>query len=300
LPLLAGGRTLGVLGVADRADQRALSATERTVLATFADQTAVALDRLTLLHEAQRAELLARADELKSALMSAVSHDLRTPLASIIAAVTSLQQPGMEWDEATRREFLQDIYEEAERLNRLVGNLLDLARIEGGALHPAKDWYSIDEVILAVLARLEGRLAGRPVTTEIAPDQPLLLLDFTALDQVLTNLLENAMKYTPPGTAIRVTAQREGNEVRVSVTDAGPGVPPEHLSRLFDRFYRVESGTRPQGMGLGLAISKGLIEAHDGRIAARNMPGGGLQISFTLPIPPTGPEAAPARRDAGA
>ena len=285
VPLRAGGRTLGVLGVADTPGGRPLAPAERTVLGTFADQTAVALERLTLLQEAQRAEVLARADELKSALISTVSHDLRTPLASIIAAVTSLLEPTMQWEEATRREFLQSIYDEAQRLNRLVGNLLDMSRIESGVLRPAQDWYGIDEVITAVTRRLEASLAPYRVTVDVAADLPLLLLDFTEIDQVLTNLLENAVRYTPPGTALRISAQRRGPEVAVSVADSGPGVPPEDLARLFDKFYRIEGRSRPQGMGLGLAISKGLIAAHGGRIVARNVPGGGLQITFTLPIP---------------
>lgn len=294
VPLQAGGRTLGVLGVADKTNQRPLTTAERTVLATFADQTAVALERLTLLREAERAEVLARTDELKSALMSAVSHDLRTPLASIVASVTGLLEPGLALDEATRREFLQGIYEEAQRLNRLVGNLLDMSRIEGGALRPEQDWYNIREVIMAVVERLTPRLAGRPVTVEVPRDLPLLLLDFTEIDQVLTNLVENALKYTPPGTAITIAALRHDQAVAVSVTDQGPGVPAEHLQYLFDKFYRVEGagppGRRPKGLGLGLAISKGLIVAHGGQITAHNIPGGGLQMVFTLPIPP-GPAA---------
>ena len=301
VPLRAGGRTLGILGVADKDDDpQPLTPAERTILATFADQAAVALERLTLLHEAERAEVLARTDELKSALMSAVSHDLRTPLASIIASTTSLLEPGMQWDEETRRDFLQGIDEEAQRLNRLVGNLLDMSRIEGGALHPQQDWYRVDEVIRAVVERLEARLAAHPVTLDIAPGLPLILLDFTEIDQVLTNLLENALKYTPPGTAIRIAARRRGDEIEVSVTDRGPGVPPKHLAHLFDRFYRVESQTRPQGMGLGLAISKGLIAAHGGRITARNVPEGGLQMVFTLPIPPVAqPAETPVLAGAG-
>lgn len=291
VPLRAAGRTLGVLGVADKTNQRPLTTAERTVLATFADQTAVALERLTLLREAERAEVLARTDELKSALMSAVSHDLRTPLASIVASVTGLLELGLSLDEATRREFLQGIYEEAQRLNRLVGNLLDMSRIEGGALRPEQDWYNIREVIMAVVERLAPRLEGRPVTVEVPRDLPLLLLDFTEIDQVLTNLVENALKYTPPGTAITIAAHRQDQAIAVSVTDQGPGVPPEHLRYLFDKFYRVEGagpqGRRPQGLGLGLAISKGLIAAHGGRITARNMSGEGLQVVFTLPIPPS-------------
>jgi two-component system sensor histidine kinase KdpD len=286
VPLRAGGRTLGVLGVADTRHGRPLAPAERTVLSTFADQTAVALERVTLLREAQRAEVLARADELKSALLSTVSHDLRTPLGAIIAAVTSLLEPDMHWDAAARREFLQGIYDEAQRLNRLVGNLLDMSRIESGVLHPAQDWYGIDEVITAVTGRLEAQLAPYPLTVVVAPDLPLLRLDFTEIDQVLTNLLENAVRYTPAGTPIRISARRHGAEVAVRVSDVGPGVPAADLPRLFDKFYRRAGHVRPQGMGLGLAICKGLIEAHGGRITAQNRPGGGLQITFTLPVPP--------------
>lgn len=284
VPLRAGRSTIGALGLADKANGRPLTEAERTVLATFADQAAVALERLALLREAQRAEMLARTDELKSALMSAVSHDLRTPLASIMASVTSLLEPGIEWDDETKQEFLQGIYDEARRLNRLVGNLLDMSRIEGGALRPEMDWYSIAEVIQSVLGRLEGRLADHPAAVRVEEGLPLALFDFTEIDQVLTNLLENAAKYTPPGTPVDVEAHRTGGYIEVSVTDAGRGVASEHLPYLFDKFYQADKRRRGGGTGLGLAISKGLVEAHGGRIRATNRPGGGLSISFTLPV----------------
>jgi two-component system sensor histidine kinase KdpD len=285
VPLRAGGHTIGVLVVADKRNHQPLTPAERTVLATFADQAAVALERLRLLREAQRAEVLARTDELKSALMSAVSHDLRTPLASIMASVTSLLEPEITWDAATQRDFLQGIYDEARRLNDLVGNLLDMSRIEGGALQPEKDWYAIEEVIGGVVQRLEPRLAAHPVRVQVEPDLPLLRLDFSEIDQVLTNLVENALKYTLPGTAITITARRAGATVEVTVADNGPGVPAEDLRYLFDKFYRVDKRVRTGGTGLGLAISKGLIEAHGGRIGAHNQPVGGLAVTFTLPLP---------------
>lgn len=284
VPLRAAGRTLGVLAVADKKDNALFTPAERTVLATFADQAAVALERLTLLREAERAELLARTDELKSALMSAVSHDLRTPLASIMASVTSLLEPKMEWDEETEREFLQGIYDEARRLNRLVGNLLDMSRIEGGALHPEKDWYAISEVIEAVVQRLEPLLADHPLTMRLADDIPLLRFDYTEIDQVLSNLIENAIKYSPKGAAIQVGARRMEDRVEVSVEDSGPGVTPEQLQRLFEKFYRADNRNRSLGTGLGLAITKGFVEAHGGQIWAQNELEGGLKVVFTLPI----------------
>lgn len=284
MPLRVGQRIIGVLAVADKLGHRPFTVAERTVLATFAAQAAVALERLYLLREAQRAEMLARTDDLKSALMSAVSHDLRTPLASIMTSVTSLLEPDIEWDEQTRRDFLQGIYDEARRLNRLVGNLLEMSRIEGGALRPEKDWYSIGEVIGAVVQRLEPLAADHRIQVDVAPDIPLVLLDFVEVEQVLTNLLENAIKYTPASTVVQVTARAVGDHVQVQVEDNGPGVSAEHLPHLFKKFYYVDNGKQSKGTGLGLAISKGLVEAHGGRIWAKSRLGEGLQITFTLPL----------------
>lgn len=284
VPLRAANHTPGVLGVADKTDGRPLSSAERTVLATFADQVAVALERMRLLREVDRAEMLDRTDKLKSALMSAVSHDLRTPLASIMASVTSLLADDVEWDRETQQDFLQQIYSQARRLNSLVGNLLDMSRIEGGALKPEMDWYSIEEVAQAVVRRLEPDLAEHRLTVEIAENLPLTMLDFSEIDQVLTNLLDNALKYTPPGSHLHLSVNSLGSMLQVTLADDGPGVPAEHLPHLFDKFYQVDSKRSGHGAGLGLAISKGLVEAHGGRIAARNRPGGGLEISFTLPV----------------
>jgi two-component system sensor histidine kinase KdpD len=284
-PLRVGNRTIGVLGLADKVGQTFTSA-ERTILATFADQAAVALERLRLLREADRAEVLDRTDKLKSALMSAVSHDLRTPLASIMASVTSLLEPDIKWDQETQQDFLQGIYDEARRLNVLVGNLLDMSRIEGGALRPERDWYSIAEVVGAVVQRLEPSLADHPITVTMADDLPMTLLDFSEIDQVLSNLLENATKYTPPSTPLVVEVRRNIDSIEVKVADAGPGVPAKDIPHIFDKFYKVSSGQRTRGAGLGLAISKGLVEAHGGKIWAKNNPVGGLEVIFTLPIVP--------------
>lgn len=307
-PLKAGERTIGVLGVADKRNGQSFTPVERTILNTLADQTAVALERLRLLREAEKVEILARTDELKSALVSAVSHDLRTPVASMMALVTGLLDPEARWDKKTQREFHQIIYDELVRLNRLVGNLLDMSRIEGGALRPAGGWYSIAEVIESVVERLEPRLADHPITTSVSEDMPLALFDFTEMDQVLTNLIENAVKYTPPGTPIAIRARYavSGNAanievIEVAVEDSGPGVAPEHLPHLFDKFYRVDPHRArggSGGIGLGLSISKGLIEAHGGRIEATERPEGGLRVAFSIPVKGSGqlagtrPEAA--------
>ncbi len=284
VPLCTAQRAIGVLAVADKTDRRPFTAAERTALATFADQTVVALERLDLLEEAARAETLARTDELKSALMAAVSHDLRTPLASIIASVTSLQAPDMGLDAEAHADLLDGIYDQARRLNRLVGNLLDMSRIEGGALRPEQDWNSLGEVIEGAVHRLEPRLIEHPLTVDVPPDLPLIWLDYSEIDQVLTNLLENAIRYTPPNTPILIRARRSGDWVEVAVSDAGPGVAALHLPYLFDKFYRATERQASTGTGLGLAISRGLIQAHGGTMAATSAPGQGLTVLFTLPV----------------
>ena len=283
-PLRVEGRALGVLGVAVGSRAQPFSGAEQTLLATLADQVALALDRLRLRDEADRAELLEQTDGLKSALIHAVSHDLRTPLAAIKATVTSLLDSSIQWDSATQREFLQGVDEECDRLTRLVSNLLDISRIEGGVLHLERDWYAIDEVINTVRRRLAPRLADHPLTVDIAPNLPLVPLDFVKMDQVLTNLLENAIKYTPPGTPIGIRALAGDGRLIVVVQDGGSGVASQHLSHLFDKFYRVAAPGQAQGSGLGLAIVHGMVLAHGGTISARSLPGQGLTVTFTLPL----------------
>jgi two-component system sensor histidine kinase KdpD len=216
-----------------------------------------------------------------------------------MASVTSLLDPDITWNQETQQDFLQAILDQARRLNVLVGNLLDMSRIEGGALRPEKDWYSVAEVVEAVVQRLEPALAEHPVTISIEADLPMTLLDFSEIDQVLTNVLENAIKYTPPSTRITIDVRHSGANIEVKVADSGPGVPSEYLSQLFDKFYKVNSGQRTTGTGLGLAISKGLIEAHGGRIWAKNRPGGGLEVTFTLPIVAARGDALAAKSEAG-
>jgi two-component system sensor histidine kinase KdpD len=201
-----------------------------------------------------------------------------------MTSVTSLLEPDIQWDAETRRDFLQGIHDEALRLNKLVGNLLEMSRIEGGALRPEKDWYSIGEVIGSVVQRFEASAPEHHIQVSIDWDIPLVLLDFVQIGQVLTNLLENAIKYTPAGTTVRVKARLAGSEVQVQVADNGPGVPPGHLPHLFEKFYYVSERAPSKGTGLGLAICKGLVEAHGGRIRADSQPGQGLQVTFTLPL----------------
>jgi two-component system sensor histidine kinase KdpD len=218
-------------------------------------------------------------------LLNAVSHDLRTPLATIMASAGSLRQQDVVWTEEERQGFAQAIEEQAERLNRLVGNLLDLSRIEGGSLRPHKTWHDFASLVEDVLLRLGPVTRRHRVRVSIPDGLPPVLLDPVEIDEVLYNLVENAAKYAPPDTEITIEAEPAGETLRVSVSDRGSGIPPTALPRLFDAFYRVvDAQPRAAGLGLGLAIVKGLVEAHGGRVWVENRAGGGARFTFTLPL----------------
>ena len=251
---------------------------------TFLDQATSVIERARLRRESLQIELLRRTDKLRAALLSSVSHDLRTPLSSIKAAASSLLQEDVQWDEDARRSFALAIEHESDRLNRLVGNLLDMSRIEGGALKPEKEWYPVTELIHDVLGHMQPILQGRTVLTHLPDDLPPVELDYLQIDQVLSNLIENAVRYTPPETPIEVSARREDDQMVISVADRGPGIPEKEKMYIFDKFYRVLGTPHGTGSGLGLAVCKGLVEAHGGSIWEENRSGGGAIFRFTLPI----------------
>jgi two-component system sensor histidine kinase KdpD len=264
---------------ADRSDPRS------AFFWAFIDQATSMIEHARLHRESLQVEVLQRTDELRAALISSVSHDLRTPLTSIKAAASSLLQDDVQWDDEARRSFMLAIEHEADRLNRLVENLLDLSRIEGGALQPEKEWYPLGELLHDVLARMQPLLQGRVVTTDLPPNLPPVKLDYMMIDQVLTNLLENALRYTPTSSPIEISVSTTTTEVLLAVVDRGPGIPPDDLERIFDKFYRVMGHTREiSGSGVGLAVCRGLVEAHGGRIWAVNRPGGGAIFRLTLPL----------------
>jgi two-component system sensor histidine kinase KdpD len=244
-----------------------------------------AVDRARLREEANAAEVLRRADLAKSALLDAVSHDLRTPLASIVASAGSLLQGDVEWADEERRGFSEAIEQEAQRLDRIVGNLLDLSRLESGVLQPDRGWYEPTALIHDVAGRLRPMVAPRGLRLELPDELPPVLLDYSEVDQVLSNLIENAAKYSPPESEILVSASVRDGSLLVSVADAGPGIGADAMPRLFEPFFRA-SGARRGGSGLGLAVARGLIEAHGGRIWADNGPGGGARFSFEIPASP--------------
>jgi K+-sensing histidine kinase KdpD len=235
-------------------------------------------------HERTRAEaeILRRTDELRTALVHAVSHDLRTPLSSIIASAGALRQDAAGWSDEEHAELAATIEEEARRLNRIVGNLLDLSRIEAGALVPRKDWYDLGALVDDVVGRLRSVTAGHRVEVDVPYELPPLLMDYVEIDQVLSNLIENAVKHTLPGGEITVAVRVDGRDARVEVADRGAGLPVEALGRVFEPFYRANGSGK--GTGIGLAVARGLVVAHGGRIWAENRPDGGARFVFTLPM----------------
>jgi two-component system sensor histidine kinase KdpD len=257
---------------------------EGRLLASVAGQLWVALERSRLRDDATEAEILRRSDEVKSALIDAVSHDLRTPLASIIASAGSLRQRDVQWSDEEREAFAGAIEQEARRLNRIVGNLLDLGRIRAGAIHPDTAWYEP----VALIREVAGRVAGvstdglQRLVLELPDELPPVPLDYSKVDQILTNVLENALKFSPPGSKVRVTAEMTEGALQVSVEDSGPGLAPEERRRVFEPFYRVGGSLAP-GSGLGLAIASGLVRAHGGELRADPRAGGGTRFTFTIP-----------------
>ncbi len=253
---------------------------------SFLNQATTIIESARLRQESLQIEVLQQTDSLRAALLSSVSHDLRTPLSSIKAAAYSLQEKDVTWDDEARHSFAVTIEREADRLNRLVGNILDMSRIEGGALKAEKELYPLDELVYHVVEHMQFVLKDRDVRVILPEDLPPVALDFLQMDQVLTNLLENAVRYTPSGSPIEIRAVEQNGEILVSVADRGQGIPEEYKERIFDKFYRV-SGAKQRGTmgtGLGLAVCRGLIEAHGGHIWAENREGGGAVFQFTLPL----------------
>jgi two-component system sensor histidine kinase KdpD len=285
LGLRAGERELGSLAAVPGAG--GFGSDDGRLLEAAARQLSVALERAYLDAQVQDARLQAQTNEVRAALFSSVTHDLRTPLASIKAGVTSLLQEDVSLDEAQRRELLTTVLEETDRLNRLLGNLLELAKVRAGALVPAVEPTAIDEVVDAVLHRMGSRLAGVRVRTQLR-DAPEVPVDPVQIDQVLTNLLENAARHSPPGGDVVISVAPWQRSVRVRVADRGPGIPDEERERVFDAFYRRDDSGRT-GSGLGLAIARAIVLAHGGRIWIEGTPGGGAAVVFELPMSPARP-----------
>ncbi len=293
LPLKALHRCVGVLAVRphDQASTpgqalRQLQIPEQMrLLEAFTTQAAVAMERVQLAQAAQNASIEVESERMRNVLLSSISHDFRTPLATIVGSTSTLLDGGAQLDEPRRRALLGGVLAEARRMNRLVSDLLDLTRLSSGTITLKRDLASLDELVGAVLARLDEALEGRRVAVDVSPDLPLVACDEVLVAQVLGNLVENALKHTPAGTAIDIDARVQDGAIRVCVRDHGPGLPAGEEARVFEKFHRVRSEEAQSGFGLGLTICKYIVEAHGGTISAANAPGGGAGFAFTLPLP---------------
>jgi two-component system sensor histidine kinase KdpD len=273
---------IGQISVVRTSSRTPVSEDEEEVLRTFAAQIALAIEGARLAEEARRAQVDAETSNMRAALFSSVTHDVRTPLASITASVDNLMDPEAHLSAEDRVELLKTIRQEADRLNRLVGNLLHLARVRAGGLEPVKRSESVNDVIEGVVARLQPVLEGREVRLMVR-DLPEIPLDVDQIDQVITNLLENAVRFSRPGSPITVTTARWRDTVQVRVADQGVGIQPADRERVFEPFVRGDTA-REGGTGLGLSIARALVRAHGGRIWIEGAPGGGTAVTFQLPV----------------
>lgn len=286
-PLRTGRGPLGVVGIIRDEPGPLLTLDQQRLMDALADQAALAIERVNLARDLHLTRLQAETDRLRSALLTSISHDLRTPLASILGSATSLRSQDAFLDSPTKEALLGTIIDEADRLNRFIGNLLDMTRLESGALKPRVSAAEVSDVIGAALQRAAKILAQHRVEVDLQPNLPMLALDMVLFEQVLFNLLDNAAKYAPAGSLITIAADREGDSVLIRVMDEGDGIPAGDVERIFEKFHRVEGSDRRRvGTGLGLAICRGFVEAMDGTITAANRSGGkGAVFTITLPVP---------------
>ncbi|WP_425804606.1 ATP-binding protein [Desulfitobacterium sp. Sab5] len=292
LPLVSEQGICGVLGVQLKSTERYLLPEKRRLVDAFASLTALAITRISLVETAREAQLLNESEKLRTALLNSISHDLRTPLATMIGAVTSLLEDDQLFDETSRKELLQTIKIGAMRMNRLVNNLLDMARLESDMLKLNKEWCELDEIVKKAIKHFDdGFFDKRDIVCKSSKKHLLVNVDFILIKQVLINLLDNAIKYSKPDSQVLITVRNNEKQVEVSVRDWGTQIPTEDLEHIFDKFYRVRSPRQISGTGLGLAISKGIVELHGGTIHAENSSvSEGVTISFTIPLAekPTG------------
>jgi two-component system sensor histidine kinase KdpD len=276
-------------------DTAPLATEQRDLLDSFVRQIALVLDRQRLRDAEQQAKLVTESERLSKTLLNSVSHEIRTPIAAISNAVSNLCEPQRGALNAFQQTMVGEIQEATRRLNRLVGNLLNMTRLESGHVQPKLDWCDVADLIQATVKEIERDLSGNRLSVDVAPGLPLVRMDFVLMQQALTNLLLNATVHTPPGTAVQLRAALEPGVLLLTVSDDGPGLPADTVPYIFDKFYRAPSAPAG-GTGLGLAIVKGFVEAQGGKVQAENKPGGGARFTIRLPVskpPPLHPEPLP-------
>jgi two-component system sensor histidine kinase KdpD len=283
-PLKTGQGTVGVIGFQAKSSKDLLPRDQRELLGIFLDQTALAITRADLASKAKRAEVLQEADKLQKALLNSVSHNLRTPLASVLGVLNTILEDGSLLDVPTQQNLLKTAQDEARKLDWLVQNLLDMTRLESGAIRVKAEPCDVHDVIAAALRQLGESTSGHAISVTIAPGLPLVPMDDVLMMQVLVNLLDNALKYSPDDGPVEIEARLNAGQLEIRVLDRGNGIPEGELECVFDKFYRVAVPGGPKGTGLGLSISKGFVEAHNGRILAKRRTGGGSEIAVFLPL----------------
>jgi two-component system sensor histidine kinase KdpD len=283
LPLIASRHVIGVLRLETAQPDRILAADSLRLLEALSGQVSLAIERENLSRQAQGANLQIEAEQMRNALLSSVSHDLRTPLTVIAGSASSLVEGEKHLDSETKQELAQSIYEEARRLDCLVHNLLEMSRLQSGQAMLAKEWHVLEEVIGCALAQLDPQLHDHPLRINLPTDLPLVQIDALLMERVIINLVENSLKYTSPGTPLEISALIQEKEILVAVAARGPGLPVGQEERIFEKFYQVAPGSA-RGAGLGLTICRSIIEGHGGRIWAANRTDGGAVFSFTIPL----------------
>jgi two-component system sensor histidine kinase KdpD len=283
LPLLAGVDTLGVLGVHFKNAASAPSAQQRQLLDAFTQQIALALDRQRLREQSEQARLLAESERLSKALLDSMSHEIRTPLAAIQGAMGNLQDLTEPRLSADQQGMLDEVQQATERLNGLLGKILDITRLESGTVKPSLTLCDVTDLVHVALKEARRDLARHTLDVQLAPNLPLAHMDFVLMQEALRNLLSNAALHTPAGTSVQVAARVRDRALLLTVADRGPGIPPDALPRLFDKFYRAP-GASTGGTGLGLSVAKGFVEAQGGQIRAENRVDGGALFTIRLPL----------------
>jgi len=291
-PLVGSERTLGVLVMAPPAS-RSLSTEERTLLNIFLHQIVQSLERVRATEQARCTAIRMEAETLRNSLLSAISHDLRTPLSTLVGASGTLVEDDGQLDAEHRRKLIRAIHEDAQRMSDLTHKILDMARLEAGKVVLNRQWYALEEIIGSALRRMRKRLGDRPVAVDLDDGLTLVYVDAVLMQQVLVNLLENAVKYTPETSPIEITVELSPELLTLSIADRGPGIPEKFRHQIFEKFFRIHPEAPQSGAGLGLAICRAIVNAHGGRIRAESRNGGGAAFRLDLPLTETPPHIEP-------
>jgi two-component system sensor histidine kinase KdpD len=283
-PLTSHDKALGVLALLPVNLRRVFLPEQQKLLDTFTRQIAQAITRVRLAEQARKSQLQMETERLRNSLLSSISHDLRTPLATIVGSSSALAENDGSLSPQDQVELSSAIYDEAQRMSNLVNNILDMARLDAGFVELDKQWHPVEEIVGTVLTRLQKQLEGRKVKVNIPQGMPMIFADSVLIEQVLINLLENALRYTPADSPLEITVELSPFAVEVFVSDRGPGIPKGMETKLFEKFYRVRKEAAQSGVGLGLAICRAIVEVHGGTIRAQNRASGGAIFSFMIPV----------------